>query len=165
MIPRGSGWVLEQLWLLTLSRCPASVRRELKEGESLRECREALARAGCAVELPCGAMVFAEPRTASFVERVLVPEKEAAGERLLGKHVICSCRFRPYVDRALQQLRSRDHARVKNVERFELQSAIPQLIVRGTFLEYGMYSSRHTTASTTLATLGWNPRQQNVGPM
>uniref|UniRef100_A0A7S1RIE7 Uncharacterized protein n=1 Tax=Alexandrium catenella TaxID=2925 RepID=A0A7S1RIE7_ALECA len=150
---------------MTLSRCPAAARRELLEGGSLGDCREALARAGRTVELSCGALVFAEPHTVHHVETVLVPERQAAGVKLLGKHIICSCRFRPRVDQAIAQLRTREHVRIKSVERFLQQDAVPRLVNRRTFLEYCAFSSRHTTASTTVATLGWNPRWRNVGPL
>lgn len=155
----------EQIWLLTLSRCPASVRGELLQGADLAACREALREARCEVVLPCGAFAFVHPHLAGYVAERLVPAMQASGRRMMGRHVICSHQFRSSVCSAVDHVRTRDHTRVKQVEKLEMKEPLPLLRVERTFLHYSLYSSRVSTASTTVATIGLNPRVQALSPV
>jgi hypothetical protein len=155
----------EQLWLLTLSRCPTSLRDELLRGADLQVCREALQEARCEAVLPCGAFAFVHPHLASYVAQRLVPDMQASGKRMLGRHVICSHEFKPSVYSAVEKLRTRDHTLVKRVEKLAMDAPLPLLRVERTFLHCSIYSSRVTTASTTVVTIGMNPRVQTFRPI
>lgn len=151
--------------MLTLSRCPASLRDELLQGADLQACREALQEVSCEAELPCGAFAFVHPHLAFYVAQSLVPAMQASGKQMLGRHVICSHDFKASVYSAVAKIRVRDHVRVKLAERLAMQEPLPMLRVDRTFLHYSHFSSRVTTASTTLATIGKNPRVQPWRPM
>ena len=52
---------ISEIRLLNFTRHPPEFERALREGDMLRECREALRREGYSFELPSGAKIFVQP--------------------------------------------------------------------------------------------------------
>lgn len=165
MLPEG-----KKLWLLTLSRCPVSLRQLLLNGEDLRPCREALAKLGCGVELISGTLAFVRPQTFYYVELVAPAAAALLDVKLQGKHLICSCEFEPLIRQAVGRLRGQDHVRIKGKDQLSAEVALPVTVQRGssvifqrfTFLEVSTNRAKsNVTVSTTDARLGAhrNPRR------
>merc|ERR1712167_152602 len=90
-----------------MGRHPPAFDEKLLQGEELRECREALARAGKDCKLPCGTKVFVAPSEYRAAMSAM------NGKRLGPSFVIVSEALEPVV-MAAAHLPSKENVRVRD---------------------------------------------------
>merc|ERR1719405_78554 len=84
---------LEDLYLISFTRCPREFRAGLLEGPLLQDCREYMREAGLSTELETGTKIFCKPGLYSAARKAI----ESIEESLRPYHVIVTEEFRPLV--------------------------------------------------------------------
>jgi hypothetical protein len=84
---------LEDLYLISFTRCPREFRAGLLEGPQLQDCRDAMGFAGLSTELETGTKIFCKPHLYSAARKAI----QRFEEDLRPYHVIVTEEFRPLV--------------------------------------------------------------------
>jgi hypothetical protein len=84
---------LEDLYLISFTRCPREFRAGLLEGPVLQDCRESMLMAGLSTELETGTKIFCKPEYYSAARNAI----QSIEESLRPYHVIVTEEFRPLV--------------------------------------------------------------------
>jgi len=84
---------LEDLYLISFTRCPREFRAGLLEGPQLQDCRESMSLAGLSTELETGTKIFCKPGLYNAARKAI----ERFEESLRPYHVIVTAEFRPLV--------------------------------------------------------------------
>jgi len=175
------GTLLPQpVYLHQYSRNPKSFQDAILQGPELRDCREALQKAGLSPQLPCGAKLLVKP----FEVKPVLEALQLSGDmqRLNASYVIVGEDFEGALAAAVANLRSSEQVHKKRKSEISSANAaaatayfgcsvpitigehagIP-IVIRRTFIELPVASSlrscssRHSAATTTEASsLPWN---------
>jgi len=84
---------MEDLYLISFTRCPREFRAGLLEGPQLQDCRDAMGLAGLSTELETGTKIFCKPGLYSAARKAI----QRFEEDLRPYHVIVTKEFRPLV--------------------------------------------------------------------
>jgi len=84
---------MEDLYLISFTRCPREFRAGLLEGPQLQDCRDAMGLAGLSTELETGTKIFCKPGLYSAARKAI----QRFEEDLRPYHVIVTEEFRPLV--------------------------------------------------------------------
>jgi len=84
---------MEDLYLISFTRCPREFRAGLLEGPLLQDCRESMSEAGLSTELETGTKIFCKPGLYNAARKAI----QRFEESLRPYHVIVTEEFRPLV--------------------------------------------------------------------
>jgi hypothetical protein len=84
---------MEDLYLISFTRCPREFRAGLLEGPLLQDCRESMREAGLSTELETGTKIFCKPGLYNAARKAI----QRFEESLRPYHVIVTEEFRPLV--------------------------------------------------------------------
>jgi hypothetical protein len=84
---------MEDLYLISFTRCPREFRAGLLEGPLMQDCRECMSLAGLSTELETGTKIFCKPGLYNAARKAI----ERFEESLRPYHVIVTEEFRPLV--------------------------------------------------------------------
>jgi hypothetical protein len=84
---------MEDLYLISFTRCPREFRAGLLEGPQLQDCRESMSLAGLSTELETGTKIFCKPGLYGAARKAI----QRFEESLRPYHVIVTEEFRPLV--------------------------------------------------------------------
>jgi len=84
---------MEDLYLISFTRCPREFRTGLLEGPVLQDCRECMRSAGLSTELETGTKIFCKPELYNAARKAI----KRFEELLRPYHVIVTAEFRPLV--------------------------------------------------------------------
>jgi hypothetical protein len=84
---------MEDLYLISFTRCPREFRAGLLEGPVLQDCRKAMGEAGLSTELETGTKIFCKPELYNAARKAI----QRFEESLRPYHVIVTEEFRPMV--------------------------------------------------------------------
>jgi len=84
---------MEDLYLISFTRCPREFRAGLLEGPLLQDCRESMHLAGLSTELETGTKIFCKPGLYNAARKAI----QRFEESLRPYHVIVTAEFRPLV--------------------------------------------------------------------
>jgi len=84
---------MEDLYLISFTRCPREFRAGLLEGPVLQDCRKAMGDAGLSTELETGTKIFCKPELYNAARKAILRFEES----LRPYHVIVTEEFRPMV--------------------------------------------------------------------
>jgi hypothetical protein len=85
--------MMEDLYLISFTRCPREFRAGLLEGPFLQDCRKAMGEAGLSTELETGTKIFCKPELYNAARKAI----QSFEESLRPYHVIVTEEFRPMV--------------------------------------------------------------------
>jgi hypothetical protein len=84
---------MEDLYLISFTRCPREFRSGLLEGPVMKDCRDSMHLAGLSTELETGTKIFCKPELYSAARNAI----QRFEEQLRPYHVIVTAEFRPLV--------------------------------------------------------------------
>merc|ERR1719207_403277 len=84
---------MEDLYMISFTRCPREFRAGLLEGPLLQDCRESMREAGLSTELETGTKIFCKPGLYNAARKAI----QRFEESLRPYHVIVTKEFRPMV--------------------------------------------------------------------
>jgi hypothetical protein len=84
---------LEDLYLISFTRCPREFRTGLLEGPVMKDCRDCMQLAGLSTELETGTKIFCKPAVYTAARQAI----KRFEEMLRPYHVIVTAEFRPLV--------------------------------------------------------------------
>merc|ERR1719379_430425 len=89
---------MEDLYMISFTRCPREFRAGLLEGPQLQDCRESMSLAGLSTELETGTKIFCKPGLYNAARKAI----ERFEESLRPYHVIVTAEFRPLVTQVVK---------------------------------------------------------------
>jgi hypothetical protein len=89
---------LEDLYLISFTRCPREFRAGLLEGPLLQDCRERMREAGLSTELETGTKIFCKPGLYTAARKAI----QRFEDSLRPYHVIVTEEFRPLVTQVVK---------------------------------------------------------------